>query len=266
MKLLTVAPGQGTGWVRQGLRVLARRPAAFIGLCFGFVFCATQALRFPPLLVLLAALLPLLSLGFMNASRHVAEGGRDTLRAFLAPLHPRHPRARMLLKMTVAYAVASVVAGLLSSWAYGDSFAALVDAETAEKPDPAVIATRLAEPRLGLGMLVQLLLAALLSVPFWHAPPLIFWGGQSLAQALFSSTVACWRNRAAFLVYGFGFGSLVLACVLVGGALMLLLGDGPITMMLALLLSMVLVATFYASLWFTFRACFDLSNDEPPPP
>ena len=49
---------------------------------------------------------------------------------------------------------------------------------------------------LGLG------LAALLSVPFWHAPALVWWHGQGLAQSLFSSTLACWRNKGAFTIFG----------------------------------------------------------------
>ena len=46
------------------------------------------------------------------------------------------------------------------------------------------------------------LLGALLSVPFWHAPALVHWGGQGVAQALFSSTLALWRNKAAFALNG----------------------------------------------------------------
>jgi hypothetical protein len=38
-------------------------------------------------------------------------------------------------------------------------------------------------------------------VPFWHAPGLVHWGSQGVGQALFSSTLAVWRCRGAFVVY-----------------------------------------------------------------
>jgi hypothetical protein len=262
MKLLTAAAGQGMAWVRQGFATLARRPMAFVGLSSGFVFVMALSLRFPVLLMLLAAALPMISLGFMNAARQVNDPNVSTLAAFAAPLRPGHARSRALLRMTGAYVAASVVVGLLSSLAYGDSFGALIEAETTEKPDPGTIATRMADPRLGTGMIVQLSLALLLSVPFWHAPALIYWGGQGLAQALFSSCIACWRNRGAFLVYGLVFAGLIVLFMLAGGLLIALFGSGPIAAMLALSISLIIPAAFYASLYFTFTGCFELSDDD----
>jgi hypothetical protein len=266
LKLKFSAAGQGIAWVRQGFAALARRPMAFVGLSSGFVFTMALSIRFPWLLMLLVAALPMISLGFMNATRLVADPGMTTLAAFVAPLRPGHPQARALLRMTLVYVVTSVLAGLLSSLVYGDSFGALVEAETSDKPNPGVIAERMADPRLMTGMLVQLGLATLLSVPFWHAPALIYWGGQGLAQALFSSTVACWRNRGAFLLYGLAFGGLVFLFMLFGGILLGLLGTGPLVAMLALSVSLVIPAAFYASLYFTFTGCFEQAEGESLPP
>jgi hypothetical protein len=168
--------------------------------------------------------------------------------------------------MTLVYVGTSVVAGLFSSLVYGDSFGALVDAETSEPPNPGLIAERMSDPRLVAGMLVQLGLATLLSVPFWHAPALIYWGGQGLAQALFSSTVACWRNRGAFLLYGLVFGGLIFLFTLFGGILLGVLGTGALVAMLALSASLVIPAAFYASLYFTFTGCFEPSEDGSSPP
>ena len=62
-------------------------------------------------------------------------------------------------------------------------------------------------------------LAACLSVPFWHAPALVYWQGQGVGQALFSSTLAVWRCKGAFLMYSLAwvgviaiFGALVGCC------------------------------------------------------
>ena len=264
LTLRSVPAGTGAQWVRQGFTTLARRPMPFVGLVSGFVFTMALSIRFPMLLIVLVALLPMISLGFMNATRLAHDTSTSTLAAFVAPWRPGHPQGRALLRMTLAYVAASVVAGLISSMVYGDSFGALVEAETSEKPNPGAVAERLADPRLTSGMLVQLGLATLLSVPFWHAPALIWWGGQGLAQALFSSTLACWRNRGAFVVYGLSFAGLVFGFTLLGGLLLGLLGAGPIAAMLALSISLVIPAAFYASLYFTFDGCF--APADPPAP
>lgn len=264
LTLRSVPAGTGVQWVRQGFRTLARRPMPFVGLVSAFVFTMALSIRFPLLLMLLVALLPMISLGFMNAARLAHDPQTSTLAAFLAPWRPGHPQGRALLRMTLAYVAASAVAGLISSMVYGDSFGALVEVETSDRPNPGAVAERLADPRLTSGMIVQLGLATLLSVPFWHAPALIWWGGQGLAQALFSSTLACWRNRGAFVVYALSFAGLVFLFTLLGGLLLGLLGAGPIAAMLALSISLVIPAAFYASLYFTFDGCF--ASADPPAP
>ena len=50
-------------------------------------------------------------------------------------------------------------------------------------------------------MLTRFGLAGALSIPFWHAPALVHWQGQSVGQALFSSTLALWRCKGAFFAY-----------------------------------------------------------------
>jgi hypothetical protein len=95
----------------------------------------------------------------------------------------------------------------------------------------------------------------------------VFWGDQGVAQSLFSSTLACWRNRGAFLVYGVGFGGMVLVASALAGLLVGLVGIGAIATVLTFGISLALIAGFYASLYFTFADCFELdgSTDQDPP-
>jgi hypothetical protein len=269
LKLRTAPASQGIEWVRRGFATLARRPMAFVGLSSGFVFVMALSLRFPWLLLLLVAALPMISLGFMNATRQVGDPSVSTLAAFVAPLRPGHSHGRVLLLLTLVYFAASAVVGLLSGLVYGDTFGALVEVQAGDAPNPGAVAERIADPRLGTGMLVQLTLATLLSIPFWHAPALIYWGGQGVWQALFSSTIACWRNRGAFVLYGVAFGALVLVFMLVSAVLLGVLGTGPLVAMLALSVSLVIPAAFYASLYHTFTGCFEGPADRavlPPAP
>jgi hypothetical protein len=268
LKLKSVSAGEGVRWVRQGFATLARRPMPFVGLVSTFYFAMVLmlALRPPlPLMLLWASALPIISLGFMNATRLVADTQTSTLAAFLAPLRPGRPVGRALLLLTLAYFVTNVIIALISSVAYGDSLGALVEAETSEAPSTSVIAERVADPRLAVGILVQVGLATLFSVPFWHAPALVYWGGQGVAQSLFSSTIACWRNRGAFLLYGLAFLVVVFGFLVVAAILHALLGGGRVAAMLSVSIAFIIPTAFYASLYFTFRGCFESADTASPP-
>jgi hypothetical protein len=106
-------------------------------------------------------------------------------------------------------------------------------------------------------------LATLLSIPFWHAPALVHWGGQSAWQSMFSSTLALWRARGAFAVYALGWALVTLGLGLLAMAAVLLLGNRQVVSVLAMPVGLVISAVFYVSLWFGFTDCF--GDDEPPP-
>src|SRR5262249_44456764 len=102
--------------------------------------------------------------------------------------------------------------------------------------------------------------SALISVPFWYAPALVHWDHQSALKSLFFSVVACWRNKAAFTVYG-----LAWVGVSIVGLIGLLLIALISPTMLALLVPpfvLVLGTVFYASLYFTYADCF-VPSDTP---
>jgi hypothetical protein len=113
-----------------------------------------------------------------------------------------------------------------------------------------------ADPRLSWGMVVRFGFAALLAVPFWHAPALVLWGGQGVGQALFSSTLAVWRNRGAMLVYLAGWAGLIAAFAVTVGLLFGLLGARQLVGLVALPAMLMFTCVFYVSLYFTFVAAF----------
>jgi hypothetical protein len=257
-----VAARQGWAWIRQGFRLWARRPLAFIGLFMFFLFSVLLLMVVVPVLggPLGMAMLPMLTLGFMVASRSALAGGPVHVGQLIDGLRhpdPRQRRAQWLL--CGAYALGTMAVILLSDWVDGGLFDAL-QREMAQsgadgRASPALDAI-LADPRLLQGMVVRLGLAGLLSVPFWYAPALVHWGGQGALQAMFSSTVALWRSRGAFTVYLLGWlaamvavGVLVALLAAVTGARQLL---GVLTMPIGLVFS----AAFYVSLWFSFADTF----------
>ena len=267
MRLQQVAAAAGWAWVRQGWRVFARQPLGFSGLFAVFLFTAFVLTQLPlvgPLLLL--ALLPLGSLGFMIGTREVLQGRLPLPRAFVEPLRQGPARLRAMIVLGVVYAVGSVLIINLAEWADGGALEQLMDVLADGKATPAEVAERVGDPRLMLGLLIRFGLAGLLSIPFWHAPALVHWGGQGAAQSLFSSTLAIWRNKGAFLAFALGWTGLVLGAGLAVNLAGALLGQAPLIAVLAMPASLLLSTVFYASLYFTFADCFAARTPSADPP
>jgi hypothetical protein len=259
MRLLTVPARQGAVWVRRGFQVFVRQPLAFSGLFIAFLFVVFLLTVLPllgPLLVL--ALLPIGSLGFMIATQGSLRGRFPLPRVFVEPLRAGRSRAIAMLQLGLIYAVCSVAIITLSDTIDGGALEALMDLLAQGKATPDSVAQQLGEARLQFGLIVRFGLAALLSVPFWHAPALVHWGTQGVAQSLFSSTLACWRNMGAFSVFGLVWLGVVLAFALLANLLALLLGQAQLVALLAMPASLILSTIFYASLYFSFADCFEL--------
>ena len=255
MRLQTVPARRGALWVRQGLRAFLKRPFAFT------LLFATFALMLPVLLALplvgptlFLALLPAATLGFMIATRIAIGGGPPMPRAAVEAPHAQRRRLVAMLQLGLSYALASYVVMWLSDYADGGTLEALLDALRAGQTSTEEFAAKVPASGLLIGQLLRFGLAGLLAVPFWHAPALVYWDGHSCAKALFSSTLACWRNRGAFAVY-----SLVwFALLLLFGALLdlwlALFGQGALFATAPMVL--ILGTVFYVSLYFTFTDCF----------
>lgn len=261
MKLKTVGARQGASWVREGFRVYFGRPFVFSGLFAAFLFGAFMLLLVPyagGLLLMMA--LPLLTLGFMLATRHVQEGGTPTPKLFVAPLAGDRVRRRRLLGLGLAYAIATIVLMLLADWIDSGKFdalqAALVDRDTSRE----AVGALLADPQLQAGMLLRLAFATALSIPFWHAPALVHWGGQGVGQSLFSSTLACWRARGALLVYGMAWALVIGLFVIIINLVFALVGGPQLIGIAALPAALIFSTAFYASLYFTFADSFELDE------
>lgn len=257
MKLQLVAPRQGALWVRRGFAIFAARPLAFASLFTGFLFFGLVALLIPLVgtIVLLAAL-PLVSLGFMIATQRALKGELPGPSVFVAPLRANRARRLALLQMGLAYAFASLAIIWLSELADGGKFDALQEAMASGKSDAAAIGSLLADSQLQFGLLLRFGLAALLSLPFWHAPALVHWGEQSVVKALFFSTMACWRNLGAFVVFALAWGGAILLFGLVANVLAALLQQPQLIALAAIPAGLLFSTVFYASLYFTFSDCF----------
>jgi hypothetical protein len=257
MRLQLVTPRHGALWVRRGFAIFIKQPVGFAGLFATFLFAVFILTLLPvvgPLLLL--ALLPLGSLGFMIATRQALEGRFPMPRAFVAPLRAGRPQLLAIIKLGLVYAMATWGILTVSDWIDGGALDALMEAQASGSSSPEVIAAKLADPRLEIGVLLRFALLGLLSVPFWHAPALVHWDGQSAGKALFFSTVACWRNKGAFIVYSLAWLGVFVVFALVANLLFAVIGRAQLVPFVAMPASLLFSTVFYASLYFTFADCF----------
>jgi hypothetical protein len=256
MKFVRVPAREGAVWVRRAFQVFLRQPLGFASLFATCAFIFFILLRVPfvgeAVLLVAAPLGPLL---FMIASRRSAAGDPPLPAAFLELAAAERVRKIGLLKLGLAYLVAALLAIGLIAAVEGDTLAAFMESAGDPQVSPDKTLTQLADPRLQAGFLLRIALGALLSIPFWHAPALVFWGGQGWAKSLFFSTVAIWRNKGAFAIYGLVWIGLGLVFAMLLGLVVGLTGPVAATY-IATPLILLFTTVLYASLWFTFAGCF----------
>ena len=265
MKLRLVAARQGVAWVRLGFLTFGRQPLGFAALFAACLF-AFIVLRSLPLVGMLAmpVLAPAGSLLFMVASRLAAGGAGPVPAAFVEMARSGRPQWVTLIKLGVVYLVAAIAINFLAIAIGGGAFDVLAEPMPDGKPSPEAMA-RMADPRVQSGFLVWVGLLGVLAVPFWHAPALVHWGRQSWGKSLFFSTVAIWRNRGAFAVYGLAWAAVGMVFTMLSGLGIALFGQ-QVYAFVGTPLVLALVTAFYASLWFTFADCFSFTDNPPPEP
>jgi hypothetical protein len=258
LQLKSVEASRGMRWLVDAFRLYARRPFALTLLFIVFFFASALVATLLPFVGGLLQLmsLPLLSLGFMVASQSALLDGPVTPAQFIEPLRGDPKRRRALLLLCLIYGVAALAILWLCAWMSNDAMTRLqVLLAQGEKARPQIDAL-LAEPGVAAAGLALSLLGTALTVPFWHAPALVHWGGQSVGQALFSSTLAVSRAKGAFFGYFLGWTVLVAVFGIVVALVFGLLGAASLATVLALPAGLVFSTVFYVSLIFTFNDSF----------
>jgi hypothetical protein len=257
LKLQEVPASAGWSWVSAALGEYARHAFGYTALFVGFMIGVFLTMLLPWIGdVLFLMSVPLLSLGFMMGAHNALHGRPLQLAVYLLPWRQREPDRRApLLTLLLAYAVVTAAALWFSEWVDGGAFDAWLTAFAKGDTAPDEVARLAVAPGALAGALWRIGLTAIVAVPFWFAPALVFWGGQSAAQALFSSTVALWRARGAFLTYAMAWVAVMMVSGMLATILVALLGPS-VAGLLVMPLGLVLSAVFYVSLFFSFRDCF----------
>jgi len=260
MKLRIVPASSGMNWMRQGLQVLRRQPANFMGLVGMLIGSALLMSTLPvlgPLLVVGA--MPVVWMGFTLATRRAVLGERITpgvlIEAVRAPDKPR----KAFLQLGGAYVAAVQLTMLLAS-VVGPGTEAVADAMRAMQDSQELVVS----PVVLEDMLWRMALLLPVSLVFWHTPALVLWARLPVGKALFFSAVATWRNVGAFMVYGLSWLGALFALGLLDR---LLLSAIPVPLLanaLAFAGALGLAGAFYASLYFTTVECFESPRADSP--
>lgn len=256
LHLQQVPARNGRLWIRHGFKVFQRQPLAMMAL-LGLSLMVSVLLALLPLIGGLLALMavPLCTLGFMLATHLVLQKKVPTAAVFIAPLRLTRERRDRQLMLAASFSVLAWLVVWLADAVDGEVTRQVMDL-MAKNASPESIGNTASDPRIVWGAVLRFGGLAVLSVPYWHAPALIHWGGQGVGQALFSSTLALWRNKGAFALNALLWAALLMS---VSGVITLvftilgLLQLAPLAMMIC---GMVIWTVFYASLYFTFVDCF----------
>jgi hypothetical protein len=267
IRLRSLPPVAGLSWIRRGFRMFWRRPLGFVGLWLFFTLCvfmiAFFAVAISPLVMLaVAAWMPLLSVGFMQAATDVLGDQKLRPAVFRTPFTTTPQAARgMLAVMLIYVAAVALLAVCANAMDGGDTQRWLHAASTpgADGKPPAIAPMSAASVS---AIRFVMLGLTLISIPLWYVPALVQWGGQGVAQAMFSSVVALWRTKGAFVTFlagwavvGFVFDAIVQVLASIFGIEAMSLA--------ALTGQMMLSITYFLSLWFGFADTFEISAPAP---
>ena len=263
LSIRQATPGEGVQWLGGAFALFVRRALPFTGMFVSFLVVALLASLVPVVggVAMLMAL-PLLSLGFMLASRAARSNGAVHPGLFIEPLRGDRLQRNALLTLCGAYALATVLIMTFSDWVDGGAFDRLQRLLAEGEEGHAELDALLGDPLLTWGLLTRFGQAALLSLPFWHAPALVYWQGQGVGQALFSSTLAVWRCKGAFFAYSLAWAAVIAVFGTLLGVLFALFGARQLAGVVAMPAGLMFSTVFYVSLLFTYEGCF--SEDAAP--
>ncbi len=255
MQLNIVPARTGLNWARQGIRTFWRQPLAMSGLFFLLMAVVSLVSTVPVIGGALAlVLLPALTLGMMAATE-VAEDKRFPLPGVLFVAFKPGAQRQGMLQLGAWYAVGFLIIMGASTLADGGTFALVY--LTGANMSPEVVNSASFQAALWVSMVLYIPLAMM----FWHAPALVHWQGVAPLKSLFFSFVACARNLRAFMVYVAVWFGLFIAAATLAMLVTSMMGDPSLLMAILMPAGLMVAAMFFASMVYSVRDCFRISDD-----
>jgi hypothetical protein len=250
MKLNSVAPKEGYTWIRQGIWLFKQNPLGFLMLVFMYVFVAQLAVLVPVIGIFAVLLLtPTLSVGFMTACRQAIQKERIRPSVYVIALQSSPLIRKRILQLGLVYAALILALSFILSMLV--DFELLIPLMTNDKP---------ISPEVVRQIYLVLFFGGLLYIPvamlMLFSPVLVAWADMPVAQALFSSAIACWANRGAFFLYIAIWGAILIAIPLTIGSIFDALDLGQAASFIIAPISMARLTVMHCSFFATWKACF----------
>ncbi len=250
MKLNSVAPKEGYTWIRQGIWLFKQNPLGFLMLVFMYVFAAQLAVIIPVIGVLAVLLLtPTLSVGFMTACRQAIQKERIRPMVYLVALQSGIIIRKRILQLGLVYAGLILLLSFILSLLV--DFELLLPLLTSDKP---------ITPEALRQVYLIFFFGAILYIPIgmlmWFSPVLVAWADMSVPQALFSSCLACWSNKAAFFLYLSIWSVILIAIPLTLGMIFNVFDIGQVASFIIAPISIAGLTIMHCSFYATWKACF----------
>ena len=256
MKLNIVPARTGLTWVKLGIMTFIKQPLAMSGLFFMFMAMLSVATLVPFIGAALAlALLPAATLGLMAATQEATKGKFPMPLILISAFRAGRQRMRAMMLLGALYAAGFLALMGVSALFDGGQFARLylvggkITQELVMQSD------------FQTAMWVAMGLYLPLSLLFWHAPALVHWHGVSPVKSLFFSFMACYKNFAAFTVFGLAWAGVFVLAAIVVSLIATLLGNPMLATVGMFPVALVIVAMFFTSVYFTFESSFAAEPD-----
>jgi len=259
MKLNIVPARTGLVWVKLGFKTFLQQPLAMSGLFFMFMAMLSVASLLPFIGSALAlALLPAATLGLMAATQEATKGKFPMPSILISAFRAGQQRLKAMVTLGALYAIGFLAIMAVSSLIDGGQFAKLylVGGKITEE--------LVMQSGFQAAMWVTLALYMPLSLMFWHAPALVHWHGVTPVKSVFFSFMACYKNFAAFTVYGLVWSAAFILALLVVGLLGVLLGNPGLAGLAMFPIALIFFAMFFTSVYFTFRDSFEATPTDAP--
>ncbi len=255
MKLHIVAAREGVNWAMLGIRTFFKQPLALSSLFFMFMALLSVATMVPLIGAALAlGLLPAATLGLMAATQEASSGKFPMPTILVSAFRAGRQQLRAMAVLGVLYATGFLALMGISTLIDGGQFAGLY-LFGGKMTEELVL-----QSDFQAAMWVTLLLYMPLSLLFWHAPALVHWHGVPPVKSLFFSLLACGRNWRALSVYGLVWAGLFIGVTAVVTTAAVLTGNPGFAAVAMFPVSLLIMAMFFTSLYFTFQGSFEGGN------
>ena len=242
MLIKTVSAATGALWLRDGWRLFARQPLGLSAMVVMYLMMLFLPAMIPFIGIAISGVLaPFATVALLAACREVDAKRAPTVNLFVQPFQDEKTRTPMVQLGMINAGLVLMVA-LLGN---------LIGSQ-----EPATAPASLQDIPLD-ALALQLVLYTPVLMLMWFAPVLVGWHRLTPGKAMFGSVVACWRNKAALLVFAIVVSLVMMAAsAIVVGVFSALFSSRQALSLLLAPLGLALMTLVQASFYPMYRSVF----------